>query len=256
MGLMAKTIKINTANLIEKLVPVLLLATIGLSFLVGTLWQKVKNLEGGGVVNTGGNAAPAAQGPKLADADLKKFAKDLKLDTNKFNSCLDKGNYASVVSGDLAQGEQIGVTGTPAFFLNGHLIQGAQPYSVFKEAIEYELAGGDWSKAPTTLTGSVAPAKVDVNIDGAYSKGSNDAKVTIVEFSDFQCPYCARFYSETLGQIIKDYVDTGKVRFVYKHFPLISIHPLAQKAGEAAACAGEQGKFWEMHDLMFDSHGY
>ncbi|MDP3990126.1 MAG: thioredoxin domain-containing protein [archaeon] len=82
-------------------------------------------------------------------------------------------------------------------------------------------------------------------------RGDPKAPVTIVEFSDYECPFCGRFYSETLGQIESKYIDTGKVKLVYKDFPL-SFHPQAQKAAEAAECAGEQGKYYEMHDLLFE----
>lgn len=81
-------------------------------------------------------------------------------------------------------------------------------------------------------------------------KGEKDAKVTIVEFSDFQCPYCARHATETLPQIDKNYIQTGKVRYIFHHFPL-SFHEFAQKAAEASMCANDQGKFWEMHDKIF-----
>ncbi|MEK7497584.1 MAG: thioredoxin domain-containing protein [Patescibacteria group bacterium] len=246
-------------NLLDRLIPVLLVATIGLAFLVGVLWQKVQNLEGGKTVTgtgTGNQQAAAPTGPKLAPDDLKKFAKDLGLDTNKFNSCLDNGKYEKKVSGDLAYGGTLGITGTPGFFLNGRMITGAQPYAVFKEAIDFELKGGNWDNAPASIAAQVSKTKTNVNIGDSSSKGDSNAKVVLVEFSDFQCPFCARFYSETLGQIQKDYIDTGKVRLVYKHFPLISIHPNAQKAGEASECANEQGKFWEMHDALFESHGF
>lgn len=108
---------------------------------------------------------------------------------------------------------------------------------------------------PSQGTGSSPPTgeKIEVDIEGAYFKGDADAPVTIVEFSDFQCPFCERFYSQTLGLIEQNYVDTGKAKIVYMHFPLTSIHAEAQKAGEAAECAGEQGKFWEMHDKLFDN---
>ncbi len=94
----------------------------------------------------------------------------------------------------------------------------------------------------------------EVSIDDDYIKGNADAELTLIEFSDFQCPYCARFYKETLPLIQKEYIDTGKVRMVYRDFPLSNAHPEAQKAAEAAQCAGEQGKFWEMHDKLFDKH--
>jgi protein-disulfide isomerase len=81
-------------------------------------------------------------------------------------------------------------------------------------------------------------------------KGDKNAPVTIIEFSDFQCPYCARFYLQTLPLIERDYINTGKVKLVYKHFPL-RFHQYAEKAAEASECANEQGKFWEYHDIIF-----
>lgn len=104
------------------------------------------------------------------------------------------------------------------------------------------------SAAPTT----VDSAKMEELLEGAYIKGDPDAPVTIIEYSDFECPFCARFYSDTLGQIEANYIATGKVKLAYKHFPL-SFHPNAQKAGEAFECAGEQGKAYDMHDLLFEN---
>lgn len=82
-------------------------------------------------------------------------------------------------------------------------------------------------------------------------KGDENAPVTIVEFSDFECPFCGRFYSETLSKIITDYVDTGKAKLYYRHYPL-SFHPNATPLALASECANDQGKFWEMHDLIFE----
>ena len=93
---------------------------------------------------------------------------------------------------------------------------------------------------------------LEVNTDGDPVEGSKNAPVTIVEFSDFQCPYCGRFAIETLSQIKTNYIDTGKVKVVYKDFPL-SFHENAQKAAEAAQCAFDQDKFWEFHDKIFQN---
>ncbi|MFQ5431507.1 MAG: DsbA family protein [Nitrospinota bacterium] len=82
--------------------------------------------------------------------------------------------------------------------------------------------------------------------------GNTDAPLVVVEFSDYECPFCGRFFRETLQQIKKEYVKTGKVKYVYKDFPL-NFHKKAPKAAEAAHCAGEKGKFWEMHDLLFEN---
>jgi protein-disulfide isomerase len=80
-----------------------------------------------------------------------------------------------------------------------------------------------------------------------HIRGKADAKVTIIEYSDFQCPYCQK-HADTLAQILKDFPND--VRLVYRHFPLSSIHPFAEKAGEASECANKQGKFWEMYDQL------
>ncbi|MFC1686077.1 DsbA family protein [Nanoarchaeota archaeon] len=81
-------------------------------------------------------------------------------------------------------------------------------------------------------------------------KGSDKAEVTIVEFSDFECPFCGRYSTQTYPQIIKNYVDTGDVKYIFRDFPL-GFHANAQKAAEAAECAGDQDKYWEYHDLLF-----
>ena len=94
--------------------------------------------------------------------------------------------------------------------------------------------------------------KVKVNIGGDPSLGSSKAKLVLVEFSDYECPFCARFYSQTLPVIKKEYIDTGKLRFVYKDFPL-PFHKNAMKAASAAFCAGKQGKYFEMHNLLFEN---
>lgn len=90
-----------------------------------------------------------------------------------------------------------------------------------------------------------------LSVEGAPFKGDKNAKVTLIEFTDYQCPFCARHFRDTLSQIDKEYVQTGKIRYVLRDFPLESIHPHAFKAAEAAHCAGEQGKYWETHDRLF-----
>ncbi|PIR69342.1 MAG: hypothetical protein COU47_03150 [Candidatus Niyogibacteria bacterium CG10_big_fil_rev_8_21_14_0_10_46_36] len=89
--------------------------------------------------------------------------------------------------------------------------------------------------------------------DDDYILGNPDAPVTFFEFGDFECPFCAKFHAEAWQDIVANYVDTGKVRVIWRHFPLNSIHPLAQPAAEASECAGEQGKFWEYHDGVYET---
>jgi protein-disulfide isomerase len=90
-----------------------------------------------------------------------------------------------------------------------------------------------------------------VSTDGEPFRGQKNAKLTLVEFSEFQCPFCGRHVRETFPQLDKEYIQTGKVKYVWRDLPLETLHKNAFKASEAAHCAGEQGKFWEMHDRLF-----
>jgi protein-disulfide isomerase len=94
---------------------------------------------------------------------------------------------------------------------------------------------------------------ISVSLDDDPVKGDPNASITIVEFSDFQCPFCARFFTDTLPLIEKNYIETGKVKIVYRDFPLPDIHQNAIPAAIAAECADEQGMFWEYHDKIFEN---
>ncbi|MBX0326386.1 DsbA family protein [Oscillochloris sp. ZM17-4] len=111
----------------------------------------------------------------------------------------------------------------------------------------FALRGG-FSSTVTPVT-----AAVGTTADGYYYKGNPDAPVKVIEYGDYQCPSCA-FYDKSLAPIIdRDYVNTGKVQFIYHELPLTSIHPNAQVSAEAARCAGDQdvAKYWQMHDMLF-----
>lgn len=97
-----------------------------------------------------------------------------------------------------------------------------------------------------------APSTVDLDDDGM---GSLEAKVAIVEFSDFQCPYCRRFHEQTFPQIEETYIETGRVRYFFRDFPLEQIHHEAVAAAVAAKCSGRQNKYWEMHHALFSQQG-
>ena len=108
--------------------------------------------------------------------------------------------------------------------------------------------------APSPPPRSVAEtpsSEILLEIADAPSRGAKEARLVLVEFSDYQCPFCARHVRQTVPEIEREYVRTGKVRYVFRDFPLEAIHPQAFRAAEAARCAGEQGKFWEMHDRLF-----
>ena len=200
----------------------------------------------------------AAQGATLRDA-LDGYAESLGLDLASFGQCVQSAEAEEAVVEQLQQGVALGVNGTPTFFINDKFISGAQPAWVFAEVIAAELSGSPSSideysddlqvlarRDPPGL--AIVPQRPDVA--GAAIEGSPDARVMIVEFSDFQCPFCRRWYDDTLPQL-RDLIGDD-VALAFVHFPLTQIHPNAPAAHVAAHCAGEQGKFWEMHDLLFD----
>lgn len=101
--------------------------------------------------------------------------------------------------------------------------------------------------------GGVATSRpVRTSVADAPILGRPDAPVTLVEFSDYQCPFCQKFFATTLPALKLEYIDTGKLRYVFRDFPL-EMHAQARKAAEAAYCAGEQGKYWDMHDVLFQN---
>ena len=94
-----------------------------------------------------------------------------------------------------------------------------------------------------------------IDITGAPMLGSPDAIVTMIEFSDYECPFCIRHFEQTWPQIDANFVKTGKLRYVFKDFPVDQLHPAAIRAHEAAQCGAEQGRFWEMHNRLFSAPG-
>jgi protein-disulfide isomerase len=119
------------------------------------------------------------------------------------------------------------------------------------------LAGGARAQQPGVAgqqagAGATGVDSFSLRVDRARYKGSDSAPITIVEVSDFQCPYCLQWFRQTYRQVDSAYVRTGKVRFLYINNPLPR-HPQAFAAAKAAACAGAQGKFWPMHDRLFST---
>jgi protein-disulfide isomerase len=112
-----------------------------------------------------------------------------------------------------------------------------------------ELLEKQGASAPQPGPGQQQITKANVSIEGAYAIGSKDAPVTMVEFTDFQCPFCQQFHVQTFAQLKKNYIDTGKLRFVSRDLPL-DFHPNALQAAQAGRCAGELGQFWAMRDRM------
>ena len=134
----------------------------------------------------------------------------------------------------------IGIVGlvTAAFFIGYTVHSITHP-----AALIADVSTTPSEEPPTPVTVS------NISIGNAPTIGSDNAPITVVEFSDFQCPFCASFFSNTLSQIKTEYVDTGKIKFVYKHYPL-DFHQNAKIAAVASECANEQGKFWEYHNVL------
>ncbi len=124
--------------------------------------------------------------------------------------------------------------------------------AILKELQEIKALLQTKGAAPAPTTAPV-PTATSVSIENAPAEGDPKARITLVEFSDFECPFCGRYARETYGQVKREYIDTGKIRYVFKNLPLESVHPQALGAAIAGECARAQGKFWELHDRMFQN---
>jgi protein-disulfide isomerase len=207
-------------------------------------------------------------------AAVELYASELGLDLVRFRADLDSGDAKKVVMRDWQDGVRLGISGTPAFFVNGRALHGARPLSAFNRVIGQELARAREALArkPADLYAAlvadgrttadvVDPEPEIIELDPTtiyriglglpgHSAGPNDALVTVVVFSDFECPYCARMVP-TLARLRKERPD---VRIVYRHMPLAG-HAGADLAAEAAVVAGRAGKFWPFHDEVFQRMG-
>ena len=202
--------------------------------------------------------------------NLEKYAQEIGLDMGKFKAALDKEKGKERVKRDMDDAAKFGARGTPNFFINGRNFRGAQPLEAFKGVIDEEIKKADAKIASGTpraklyaaltqegLDKAAAPppppgqpddkTRFKADVKGAPIKGAKDALVTIVQFSDYQCPFCSRV-EPTMDKIMEEY--KGKVRVAWRDLPL-PFHPNAMPAAIAARAAGEQGKFWEMHKKLF-----
>ncbi|MGB5694305.1 MAG: thioredoxin domain-containing protein [Polyangiales bacterium] len=211
----------------------------------------------------------------LTTENLEKWAKELGLNVAKFKKALEEDKYGKTIQEQQALASSLGARGTPAFFINGRNLRGAQPLPAFTAVIDEELAkakalvakGTPKAKLYETIIANgetgpktqPAPAAPDANKvydiplpKNAPTKGASNAKVVIQEFSDFQCPFCSRV-NPTVAQLVKEYGD--KVEIVWRDYPL-PFHqdamPAAQAAREVFAQKGNKG-FWEYHDLLFQN---
>jgi protein-disulfide isomerase len=240
---------------------------LGSIIIAGVLWwtrdsgdsSKPTALPVVGAVSTVDTSmTPAAATAMSLKDQVYAYARQIGLDQQKFDACINDPQTIVPINADLNEGRALGVTGTPTFFINNKKLVGAQPAAILDEIIQAELKG-----SPTSLDGyspaikelaSTSPPNFEIvankpDIANASLEGKANAKVTIVEFSDFQCPFCKQWNDTVLGPLRKKLGSDVSLAFL--HFPLVQIHPNAGNASLVAACAGAQGKFWQMHDLLF-----
>jgi protein-disulfide isomerase len=166
------------------------------------------------------------------------------LDVAAWQACRSDPAKAARVDADIADGDRVGVTGTPTFLVNGTLLVGSRPASTFRTAIDAALAEARSSGLPASqVYASIFPA---VPVGTSPVIGPADAWVTIVEFSDFGCPHCAAV-QPVLDTLLLEY--GSDVRLVFKNYPFLGAD--SRTAAVAAECAGAQGLFWGFHDLVF-----
>lgn len=196
------------------------------------------------------------------------MAEEIGLDVAQFNTCTLGRQHDAAIQANLDEGRALSVTGTPSFFINGFLMSGAQPYEYFDQVVVWAENGELQAQIEASFRAAYEQqlaqqqqqqqqqppqptGPVDVPIEGSPAIGDPNAPIVIVEYTDYQCPYCSRHFAQTFPLLKENYIDTGVVYYVFKDFPLTSIHPQAALASEAARCAGEQNAYLEMHDMLF-----
>ena len=143
------------------------------------------------------------------------------------------------------------VTGIAAFFA-GTFVSNLNTEQVSQKELENAIAELELKILEKQLPTNQPNIPLEISADDDPIIGNPDAPITIIEFSDFQCPFCARFHIQTLPTIMEEYIEKGTVKLVFRDFPIQSIHPNAVPASVAAECANEQGKFKQMHDILFE----
>lgn len=227
---------------------ILVVALVVAAFFVGMLWTKVQNLESGsgGTVNNPGNGA-VPQAISIEDA-----AEQAGLNGKEIAECAKSDEMADKVQKQYQGGIAAGITGTPGNILvdtqenKGRLVSGALPLQLLLE--ELEVLKGE--NGTSTYGAAVDMSTLDPLSDEDHVRGEADARYILIEYSDFECPYCQRFHP-TAQQLIDENPD---IKWAYRHFPLDSIHPNARelaKASECAAKAGGNDAFWEFADVLY-----
>ena len=143
------------------------------------------------------------------------------------------------------------ITGIAAFFA-GSFVSNLNSEQISQKELDNAIAELELKILEKQLPTNQPSIPLEISADNDPIIGNPDAPITIIEFSDFQCPFCARFHIQTLPTIMEEYIEKGSVKLVFRDFPIQSIHPNAVPASVAAECANEQGKFKQMHDILFE----
>ncbi|UCC50176.1 MAG: DsbA family protein, partial [Anaerolineaceae bacterium] len=203
---------------------------------------------------------------------LNGLADSIGVDMDAYNDCVAAGNTSALVNQSVSEIQGLGFGGTPSFqVMDGqtgqiYLLVGAQPLQVFANMLDTLLAG---EQPPDAQTQAAEASQVTFDVDDEMATyqglpagfteegypflGNPEATISLVEFSDYLCPFCGRHFNQTYPALIQSYGASGEVNFVFRDLPLASLHPTAHYGHEAALCAGEQGAelFWAMHDQLF-----
>jgi protein-disulfide isomerase len=173
------------------------------------------------------------------------------VDATKYDACVSAAETKAAIQADIEAGAKMGVSGTPAFFINDWFLSGAYPIEEFKATIEKAKAGQHPPPTPTPLPAGVSewdadPARPGRTYDGSPTHGNSDAPIILLAFEDFKCAECAKHATEVETALVTKYVDSGQVRLMWKNLATD-----APKAAIAALCAADQGKFPEFRSALF-----
>jgi len=169
---------------------------------------------------------------------------DFELNQNNGKISVKKSTFNGLIIGIILA---VGV----AAFLVGSYTSSLNSNQISEEDLQDAIAKLELKVLQNQLPTSQPKLPMKISADNDPMIGNPDAPITIIEFTDFQCPFCARFHTQTLPLILEEYIEQGKVKLVVRDFPIQSIHPNAVPAAVASECANEQGKVKEMHDMLF-----
>ena len=224
------------------------------SFALGATWMMLAKGDFSGIIgrfqDTGDTQQVAEVGTK-AIQDLAGSAAAIGINRGDLEKCVDESRYTAKIEADVENASSLGINGTPGGFVvdlqtgNALQLRGAMPYPALKSQVDTMLS--DDTSSLTFFEGT--PPQIR---DEDHYRGSENPRIIVFEFSDYECPYCKQFHP-TLQKLITDYDNIG---WVYRHFPIESIHPLARPAAEASECVfglGGEEAFWKYTDYLFEN---